>query len=555
MLLMSLQVEERWTLKFDMLNTLIRQKNLCPICHLPLCYAAPEQRNALPLRYDSDLYWNWIQQEVKEIPHQLMGRIRIPQTSNLFGTEPGRVNLERCHYIAATMVPEITRPMLFETPAMAGCFEPEQNFYLWPQKPRISRQHKLCTWNFRDFNLPLNDTRRLMRLNSFLTTMGTRFFLACKDCNMAHTGTYQLDYIMRNVYHTSVLMAMPPGQNPRIRSMYSIYTLIFDSMADYTQVRKQITVTEEKCATWQLEVWLNYCLIMLLAQHTKLYNGTKYNGMVFQQYALRHAHRDMGMCDFYMSQILCTVLYACFDIDVDFIWLHQNFMALLPVWAKDNGFFLTPHNTYASLWRLVMGDTLANGSNLPLKTDLAYVAGNSKYDLAFTHYYWYEESNVHNAATENIKQITHFIQTWLTCIGKSIDARTCLAVSRGQEPPHDLQGYNPDLTRFFLQRQAMFTLVNELSTRSVLIGPNNYPCYQHVLMNPRISTIEKCFAFLGNGYIHQMYENTVVLAFQRMRVAYSLVDPGTLDAKLIDVRTRWHHTVAWLRQLIDHQRI
>ena len=162
----------------DYANTIIRQRNACPICHLPLCYGLGGDIQ------NSDSLWNDIQEIMK---------INVPNNTLLFGKESTAVNAEVCHLVATTMIAEISKPLLYQTPVCTQpSFQPENGMYLYPA---IQRNRRLFSWDLRAlFADP--SIFRIARASEYLSLNGVNYFVACADCNMSHTGNHQIQSII-----------------------------------------------------------------------------------------------------------------------------------------------------------------------------------------------------------------------------------------------------------------------------------------------------------------------------------------------------------------------
>ncbi len=93
-------------------------------------------------------------------------------------------------------------------------------------------------------------------MHEYLNTAGVHYFLACADCNVAHTGHHQLQEMTKNIY----------DRIDNTAHVFSMYTILFDNMADKFPIPgpPTITVDEDLRKFWQTELWLNYCVIMFL---------------------------------------------------------------------------------------------------------------------------------------------------------------------------------------------------------------------------------------------------------------------------------------------------
>lgn len=484
---------------------------------------------------DTDYYWNITQQAMKKDEEN---------NTNLFGTYPDSVNAEKCHYVASTYIPEITRPMLYETPAVAGYLVPDDGFYLFPDRHHDS----LVKYNIHSLIPPKTPARRLLRVNDFLSITGTRWFLGCKDCNMSHTGNHQVALMVSEMYGSPY-----QPDDDAIKSVASVYTLMFDCMQNG---RNMIHVDETRCNTWQIELWINYCLIMFLAQNKSNENRIKFKEekLTSWKYVFHYAHRDVGLCDFYMSQILAAILYARNDINCDYIWLHQNFLATLPIWAKRKGLFQSPNNSYCSLWRLVLSEK-ARDEFLPVATDLAYDGGDFYNDLK-EHVYWYNVSNVRVAAKNVMDKIIEFTETWLRPIGDAIDERPFQSEYTGDKAALLLElrsFYKEHLFDYYLPMRSM-------STHVLTIDRDRLNAYKFIERDSSLHQLETVFddklRGQGNRYL---YRNTVLLAFSRTRVAYKAIEAlksegdGGIQAVIAELKDKidkkWKTILKFIKQI------
>lgn len=549
---MAYPVLEGWTDNFDFVNTIILQRNSCPICHLPLLYSAPyikaldqtQSRWKRALAYaspnqwrkDADYYWAHIQYLMKS---------GVENESNLYGIRLDKkeeTNAQRCHYVSSTMVPELTRPVFYETPAVTCDMSPENGYYLKPNQPRTEAMHRLFNYDMQIlFPNPI-PPYRLARLSNFLSMTGTKWFLGCKDCNAMHTGHTQLRNIVKSVHAFQWAEAEEGTSN-----MHNMYTLLFDCMAEYNVPGPpHIVVDEYRAATWQVELWINYCSIMFMAQHASNVNREKLKTMGPNNYAFHYAHRDMGLCDFYMSQILAAILYCNHDIDVDFIWLHQNFLCQLAIWARKNNLFDEPTLSSHCLWRLVMGNPEVNVDVFPVYTDVANLtdpADPTKVTYADNHKYWWDDPNYANFGRTVTQKVTEFSQTWLKYIGMVISTgnQRYGIPTKGYDDTHFSARDNAlldDLFAFFNMRcelkfyKDIRCFSNQVKT---IDGHTDAIC--RLLMDPNVvvtlSFMEKVFQCFENAglppndltanistiafYKQFQYENFVKLAVSRNR--------------------------------------
>lgn len=530
--------------------TLVRQCNSCPVCHLPLMYNFPVSDGHGAFEQNSDYWWYWMQTEMKS---------NISFNSSLFGTYANSCNIERCHYIAACMVPEITRPALFETPAVTGIFEPEDGMYLQPKMRRQESMHRLFRIDMKSLFPRGIPTYRLMRLNNFLSTMGTRWFLACKDCNGSHTSDNQLKAMVTQLYN----LRQGRGEKVEPRSIYAMYTLVFDCMANYADTTfPHILVDQERCKYWQIELWLTICTIMFIAQHVKQRTNTKYNNMNLWKYTFHHAHRDMGLCDFYMSQILAIMLYGNNDIDVDFIWLHQKFLCTLPIWAQEEQLFITPVNSYRCLWRMVLGGSSDSSPWLPVMQDMGMSTENSTYSNISHEPYWINNQTSVAELGNHIGQRIHdFAKRWLEPIGKTIDARH----RRYDDRAHiDLSDYpmpgrlaHPLISlkdRF--EESCGVSLYRTLKTfhlQAVTLDRDTFVT-ELLAEHQSLHMVEAMFhSQFPIHYKFLLYHNFVCLAFHRMRVAYKITTLNTMapSPDLRTIPTKWNRMTQYLQALLE----
>jgi len=552
------QIQTKWTEFMDYSCTLFKQKNSCPICHLPLVYNYPVTNSDGSPEQSPDLYYTHMRDIMKA---------GVAQSSNLFGVEPTACNSELCHYVSSTMVPELTKPRLFETPAAPAPGHqvhvlPEDGLYLLPTEPRTKDEHQIFKYDLAAMFVHGITEPRLMRLNGYLSTMGTRWFLACKDCNMAHTGHDQLSLMMEELYNFKTSFGTTPDGNPiRPRNIYNMYTILFDLMREYGDPRgpAYILADEKRCKHWQIEVWLNYCTVMFVAQHVKRANNSKYKGNDVWGYQFHHAHRDVGMCDFYMSQILCVYLYGNFDIDVDFVWLHQNVLALLPIWATEMQLFHTPKHGYRSLYRLVLGAEAEKTNWLPIKTDLAYhppadPASPSTYTLGDSNVYWVSCAGALTTRCHTmVKSIEDFMQKWLRPLGTAMSTnwKDHDAVQFGERAAAVQHFRNYYYSRCNSDVYKHFRALSVFSRQS---SDEDYE-YNYSYMNH----YQSMTAFLNivkdidaAQYRSTLYHNMVWLAFARMRVAYSMVCGRNLSAPVNAIIIRkWPQMVWALENLVN----
>lgn len=550
---MSLPAMQQWSSKLDTLNTLFRQRNLCPLCHLPLVYNNPRVNPVDgSVIQDNDFFWVQLQSNMK---------FRVERNSHVFGTDPGQTNVERCHYVAASMVPEISRPSLYITPCVDHLMMPDSRYYLLPHVHRDSSTNQFFKWDMQSL-CRFRTLARIQRCQDFLTLNSTRYFLACKDCNMAHTGTDQLKNIVNRVYNITTATGRSSGSTPDTKGIYSVYTLLYDSMRDYIQ--GGIVVTEERSETWQIELWLCYCCLMFLAQQERYENGDRYLHQAFEVYSFHNAHRDIGVSDFYISQVIAALLYSNFDIDVDFMWLHQNFLCYLPCWAHEQNLFKTPFVagsnsfSYFSLWRMVMGKFTIGEIYFTEITDLAYTDGDQTYGTGQDFYFWQSQTNATKAQRLQMK-IELFFQSWIVPLGIAIDARSVYQHQHPDFPQFSMR--NQQFITFFRQKfidtcVTRFTNMEKIAVRTINFPGHAIPrpSYFFFYKDPSLNKIEKIFDQVFPGHASDyLYEQMDELAINRCRVACSrtLANPGLGQAVTQEIL----QLCARMNQLVDAMKL
>jgi len=439
----------------------------------------------------------------------------VTANSKIFGTAPTAVNAEKCHLVGTTMLPQITQLKLYTTPVTCVDMHPEMGYYLFSHKRRIADSHRLFNWDFG--RIFCNESpQRKARIHEYLGVVGVRYFVACSDCNTAHTGNYQLQNMIQLIYGEPDL---------QYADVYCMYTMMFDNMADMTSAVPTIRVDDVRIQNWQMELWLNYCMIMFLAQHHKAELSAKRNTMGKHMYRFTYAHRDMGMCDFYMNQMLSLILYFNFDIDVDFIWLHQNFLVHIPKWAIANHLFVQnpAHTTgtrhdYNCMWRLVLGAT-SDDSEFCVRTDI--------HDE-----YWYEERNFMTKSRNIIERITQFTATWLLPIGEVISS---LPVA----------GHRGEIFSLF-QNARQFADVSSFLRFADVGGGKDF--YVSVVENPTLATFDQVFKEFFRNQPNYLFENFVRLSFSRTYMAYA--NTPTNDANYPLIRKKFKLLLDYILELV-----
>ena len=393
---MAFQLKSNITEAQDFADAIIRQRNSCPICHLPLCYGKPTMHADGTYDTDRDTSWFHIQSVMKK---------NVSDSSNLFGVSANKPNAQKCHLVGTIMIPQIASLKLYTTPAKNGEMTPDQGYYLYPEKKRFDATHKFMHWDFGR----LCEDKTKFKMHEYLNLAGVHYFLACTDCNAAHTGHHQLQQMTKYIFN----------KDEDIAHVFSMYTIMFDNMAN-TFPRNgvpTIVVDDDRRMFWQTELWLNYCMIMFLAQQMKRDVSSQTDNLKQDMYRYTFAHRDMGMCDFYMNQILSTILYMNFNIEIDFIWLHQNFFSFLPQWAKTTGRFNVENYDYNCTWRLVLG-TPSGTDDFCIREDI-------------DDEYYIEGKNHREIANLSIERIHEFTKTWLMPIGRAITAADFMNTLQG----------------------------------------------------------------------------------------------------------------------------
>jgi hypothetical protein len=496
------------------------------VCHLPLCYGVPGAAQGSP-----DYTWAQLQKVMKEA---------IPSNANYWGKQPTKVNAEICHLVGTTMIPEITKPRLYQTPVfLDATFPPESGLYMYINDRR-KRQHKLFQWDF-DRLFPHRSTTRLLRAQNYLSLRGVNYFVACADCNMAHTGQHQLQAMFKRQYNKTDVRT-------KVEDVYAMYTMMFDCMADnFSTVPPTIDITARRQEFWQLELWLNYCTLMFMAQqHKEAVNTTKrLLGMDEPTYRFLHAHRDMGMCDFYMNQILAVILYVNYDIDVDFVGLHQNFLCMLPHIIHDHNKFETADIDYRCTWRWVMGDPKA-ALVFAARKDLN--AENRRYHPSVDHVYWLSDSDLRNTAKLIQTKVMEFAESWLIPLGRIIDASRIAHPDYTYLPAFDVP-LAMDMHNAFWTQCGNRERVRIEKAKIANIPPLQ-DCYVfHVMVNSSIA--DACAAFKDAKYPPEnyhvvMFTNFITLAFRRTYAAYMLTNGGQAA-----LASRWRKFVFAVRNFMQ----
>lgn len=534
----------------DYVSTVLKQQNSCPICHLPLVYCYPRSVGRVfpTAQPGKDLYWLQIQATMRSTA---VPGVNIPNSSFLYGTAPNVVNGEYCHYVADTYFPTFHVPLLLQVPAHSRVLYPEPGVYLFPETPRVPEQHRVFRHDLRAL-LPRGIAKhRMARLENMLSMNGTRYFLACKDCNRSHTSDDQVNFMVNKIYPN----AGRDGRNPSHPNNCNMYTLMFDSLAEFSpDGRACILFTKRRRRTWQLEVWLTYCTILFVAQHAKEANNAKYLKQSMAYHSFHYGHRDMGICDFYMSQILCALLYAKYDIDVDFITLHQRFMVQLPMWARNHGKFITPQKSFRCIWKFVAGDYHDDG--------LASVVNDTATDVGREYYrvgsncYWKPMEGVKAVTSFFIQKITIFNDQWLRVIGSVIDARN-------KQAPDSIDYWNleqhfPDMT-FLLELRRMYIqrcgkrAIQELIRLPFSVDTGNEIVMENFTKNPSLENMGDIFNYHCHMGAGELYANLYRVALRRMEAGYFLAVTSNETSTIDELDAKYATVCDLLGRLIEER--
>lgn len=518
--------------QIDFGNSILQQFNACPICHLPLVFSNEASNSNRTL----DSLWMGISSTIKS---------GIVNNSNLYGSYIARKsNAEKCHYVSKTMIPEITRSFLYESPVIGGVLYPERIYYLNPDTVRMAGQ-KPFQYDFQSL-IPALNIRRLNRAITMFNMTATQFFLGCRDCNAVHTAHHQVRYITIQHYNLQ-----PPLNNTP--SCVNMYSLIFDCLAEHDGIQNRILITEWKAQTWLIQVWMYYCTIMFFAQNEAAQNRTKLHAnyrFYPNVYYFHYAHRDMGLCDFYMSQLLCVSLYCNYDIEYNYLYLHQTFFARLPLWAKANQKFRTPLHSYNSLWRMVMGCDETSNQTFPICIDLAW-------DQQANHYqqgpdkYW-----LHNSRKTTIcRKVEIFSNTWIKIIG---DMMTNFSTTQ------DLQSSKTYIDNKYPQDNAEIkslldfyheNCVRHYTNSKRWIGcqtPANNSFLVEMARAPTLTTTSRLLR--SEGYNKHIFYNFVKLAVARHRAVLYMTnelvdDPNAAPERRL--RNKYDKVVNYVHEIIS----
>jgi hypothetical protein len=189
-----------------------------------------------------------------------------------------------------------------------------------------------------------------------------------------------------------------------------------------------------------------------------------------------------------------------FNIEIDFIWLHQNFFSFLPQWAKTNGRFNAENYDYNCTWRLVLGTPLGT-DDFCIREDIDdeyYIGG----------------MNHREIANLSIKRIHEFTKTWLMPIGRAITAA---------DFTNTLQGYALNVRHLYESRIDVSKRVLLSTIRFMDIADQTLDKY--VMEDPHIQLFHDAFEvyFPGQG-TRELFENFVACALSRTAQAFKNAD-------------------------------
>jgi len=528
---MALPEYSDYTSRHDLLITLCKQRNACPICHLPLCFDMYDGDAQSP-----DYWWSQMRRHMKAtVPAN-----QRQSATYLFGDDKN--NIQYCHLVSHITNPELSPPLLYTVPSANEDFHPEQNHYIMHTSGRASGQHKLLNrWDFAAL-CPHQDQAKLSKLYQMLSFTGTHYFLACHNCNLYHTGHDQLTWAFNEIYRVQ-------PTDPEYPIVNKMYTMIFDSMAEYTAASPPyIAIDDSRRQWWSVEIWLDYCVFMMLAQETRCHNGNQVTKNDICSHGFRFSHRDIGLLDFYISQMIATVLYANFDIEVDFITLHQNFLCLLPRWAMENGRFRTPTTSLMSLTSLVLGELGPDGPGpLCVKLDMGTNRNQSDYEVRSNQFYYLWSMNSRDLARFVQTRFIEFAEHWIMPLGAAVCSQS---VHGGTHPlmqgyDHPTQAHCQSLRAFFMVRCDDIMLHKITSIPSTMGNAGGVPMTGAVfiLTYPKIKTFSELIALQIQPYPKSfMFENMLLITMERMDV---------FQPKQPNVRQTWRRVLHCFDQLIQ----
>ena len=516
--------------KIDRATSILMQRNMCLVCHLPMCYGDIATD---PLWNHTQYWWKKLVTRVNSAALVIQNnreagvadldrkdlsletctrrmRFRGDDTSDFsWGVGYWENNAEKCHLINSCMVYEISMFDFFEAPAVNTLNpnivrRPDMNWYKGNNTiPPIINfdQNELDAMSFSDpaYGMPLD--ARMARLNDFLTTCGVHYFMACKCCNAAHTGVAGVRYLYRTHY----------GANHNDFNTLSVpnimYSMLFDCMANRNA--NGIMRDSTKTITWHLETWLYYCSIMWLAQCTK--NMTKIQDC---RYYFKYSMREMGVLDFYMGQLIMGMLYARFSIpfSMNFVW-HTTLCSLAH-WAKQEGLLVSANDQHL-LWRWVLGD-VDGGVERPMAKYNEYVG---------TGQFWEWTGHMPQLLKD---KLLLFNRTWIPAIGSALSGNPC-------PPGANLLEYGR-LSAFVRSRANNIFYMNLKRVCSYVDGGGFTTVDRHIV-NPTIRRVrEAMVSVFGNPQYKQiMWENFGTLTIPRCKHWYEQLPDAVRTQEVRDL--------------------
>lgn len=360
------------SIDYDNALTILLQRNLCLVCHMPLCVNAQidvwhTNANFLWIYMHQHMRWD---QRNRALTYDINQLNTDPSLANSFygtraaqGGQALRRFYEKCHLINQTMTMEIYP--LYHTENVGTTVYPlaiQRDSLLYYD---LNVHPNTCVHQFTLTQLqamlePDTDDRLYLRLANLAEKMGmtgTRYFIACSNCNTAHTG----EGGVRKVFTTKY-----GNINDDLPTSSIVYTMIFDCMAAGKSNAIMVQDVRQHTMLPVLK-WLNYLCLMLLAQFAAdPPDPVKFSASV---------HTRIGVQDFYASQLICTLLYMNFDIDYPFWFLHQTCVAWLAYWAEKsgNGQHMLPATV--ELWRLMLGDAVGANDEWLCAIDVVLTPG------------------------------------------------------------------------------------------------------------------------------------------------------------------------------------
>jgi hypothetical protein len=238
----------------------------------------------------------------------------------------------------------------------------------------------------------------------------------------------------------------------------------------------------------------------------------------------------MGLLDFYISQMLAILLYSNFDIDVDFIWLHQNFLCHIPRWARDERLFVTPPHSYLCLWRMILGEYSANAF-FPTIKDLAMTDDYGSYTRQKDNfYYWQGETN--SAKGQHLQtKICQFFQSWLIPIGVAIDARMLYTNNHPWLTlfSADEQRKIVRLSNFFKQKHQHYQMLHDIcifQTTVLTMDDHAFKTFLNLQGNKMLQFFRELFenVFGSNTGRHILYEDLKFLVRSRVLTQSNMIN-------------------------------